>query len=118
MTSKNASAKPVPAIFRTLASQELYVDLLHALEPLGAFEVENKKTCVHLVRKSAFMGVHPRKDGLMVTIKSPAEIKNKRVAKAEQVSKSRWHIDVKLSGSGDIDASLLKWAKGAYEMSS
>jgi hypothetical protein len=51
-------------------SRELYQTLLQALAPIGAFEIEVKKTSIHLVRRSAFAGIHPRKQHLMVTIKA------------------------------------------------
>jgi hypothetical protein len=94
----------------------LYQELLQALAPLGAFEVEVKKTSIHLVRSSAFAGVHPRKQHLLVTIKAAAPIRSGRVVKAEQVSKNRWHLDVKVAVAGDIDAEFLGWLRQAYEI--
>jgi|ERR1035437_1607058 hypothetical protein len=61
-----SSASPV--------ARALYEELLHALAPFGAFEVEVKKTSIHLVRSSAFAGVHPRKQHLLITIKAAAPI--------------------------------------------
>src|SRR5450756_246736 len=75
-----------------------------ALAPLGAFEAEVKKTSIHLVRSSAFAGVHPRKQFLLVPIKAAAPIPSGRIVKTEQVSANRWHLDVKVAGAGDIDA--------------
>ena len=88
-------------------SSQLYTALLKAIKPLGPFREEVKKTFIHLVRKSAFAGVHPRKANLIVTIKSATPIASARIAKSEQVSKSRWHIDIKLTATSDIDAQLL-----------
>ena len=39
-----------------------------------------------------------------------------RVTKAEQVSKSRWHLDVKLSNIEEIDGELLGWLRQAYDL--
>jgi hypothetical protein len=39
----------------------LYTDLLTAIKPIGPFREEIKKASIHLVRGSAFAGVHPRK---------------------------------------------------------
>ena len=47
---------------------ELYKKLLKAIGPLGAFREDVKKTSIHLVRGSAFAGVHPRKQHLLLTI--------------------------------------------------
>ena len=97
-------------------SRELYKQLLTALRSIGPFEKEIKKTSIHLVRGTAFAGVHPRKQSLLITIKASKPIRSARVAKAEQVSKNRWHLDVKLSAAGEIDAELLGWLREAYDL--
>ncbi|MBI2681335.1 MAG: DNA replication protein DnaC [Candidatus Solibacter usitatus] len=97
-------------------ARELYKELLRALKPLGSFKTEVKKTSIHLARKSAFAGVHPRKEHLLLTIKAAKPIRNKRIVKSEQVSKSRWHEEVKVAAAGDIDAELLGWLRDAYEL--
>jgi hypothetical protein len=97
-------------------ARELYRKLLKSIKPIGPFREEFKKTSVHLVRSSAFVGVRPRKDYLVLTIKSAGCIKSPRVFKAEQVSKNRWHSDLKLSRAEAIDAELLGWVRQAYEL--
>jgi len=97
-------------------ARALYEELLHALAPLGASEAEVKKTSIHLVRSPAFAGVHPRKQHLLVTNKAAAPISSGRIVKTEQVSKNRWHLDVKVAVVGDIDAELLRWLREAYEI--
>jgi hypothetical protein len=87
-------------------SQELYKKLLDALGPLGAFEEEVKKPPHHFVRRSAFAGVHSRKQFLLLTIKAAQPVRSPRVLKAEQVSKNRWHLA----------AELLGWLREAYEL--
>ena len=98
------------------ATLQLYKHLLERLQPLGPFREEVKKTSIHLVRASAFAGVHPRKQHLLVTIKSAAPIDSPRFVKTEQVSKSRWHLDVKLADAAEIDAELLSWLRQAYDL--
>ena len=97
-------------------ARELYKEVLRALKPLGSFKEEVKKTSIHLTRRSAFAGVHPRKESLLLTIKAAQPIHSKRIVKSEQVSKSRWHEEVKLAAAGDIDAELLGWLHDAYEL--
>jgi hypothetical protein len=89
---------------------------LDAMEPLGEFREEMKKTSVHLVRGSAFAGVHPRKQHLLLTIKAMKPIRSSRVLKTEQVSKNRWHLEVKLATEKDIDGMLLGWLRDAYDL--
>ena len=95
---------------------ELYKKLLRALKPLGPFEEQMKKTSIHLARKSAFAGIHPRKEYLILTVKADGPLKSPRVFKSEQVSKSRWHHEVKLAMPKDIDAELLGWLRAAYAL--
>jgi predicted transport protein len=97
--------------------QSIYTQLLKELKPLGSFEEEVKKTSIHLVRKSAFAGVHPRKNALRLTVKADHKLESPRVVKAEKVSASRWHNEVDLTSTDEIDKELLGWLKAAYDMS-
>jgi hypothetical protein len=96
-------------------AQNLYCSLLASLGPMGPFQEELKKTSVHLVRGSAFAGVQLRREYLIVTIKSEKPIRSARITKGEQVSKHRWHNEVKISSEADFDRELLVWLKGAYD---
>jgi Domain of unknown function (DUF5655) len=98
------------------AVKKLYGDLLRGVKRFGPFDEEHKKTSIHLVRKTAFGGVHPRKQWFMLTIKAAKPIDSDRIAKSEQVSKNRWHCEVKVAQSEDIDAELLGWLREAYEL--
>ena len=98
------------------AAQQLYRDLLKAIRTLGPFEEELKKTSVHLVRASAFAGIQFRRRYLIVTIKSDAPIRSQRVIKLEQVSKNRWHSEVRVSSDADFDSQLLVWLRAAYDL--
>jgi hypothetical protein len=96
---------------------ELYRALLLFCRDLGPFSVEEKKTSVHLVRKSAFAGVHPRRKHLVLTVKSASEIDSDRIFKSEQVSKSRWHHEIKLVDLKDLNPELLDWLRDGYNIS-
>ena len=98
------------------AAQELYRDLIRTIRTFGAFEEELKNTSVHLARASAFAGVQFRRQYLLVTIKSDAPIKSQRVTKLEQVSKNRWHSEVRVASDADIDSQLLAWLRKAYDL--
>jgi hypothetical protein len=97
------------------AGLRLYQELLARIQPIGPFREEIKKTSIHPIRGAAFAGVHPRKQHVLVTIGSAKPTQSARIARAEQVSKSRWHPDVKLAGSHEIDEELLGWLRQAYE---
>jgi hypothetical protein len=100
----------------TPTSRAIYNHLLAAIEPIGPFREEIKKTSIHLVRRSAFAGVHPRSQHLRLTIKAENPIRSPRIIMAEQVSKNRWHLDLKLSNLEEIDGELLSWLRQAYDV--
>jgi hypothetical protein len=99
------------------ATLRLYQELLARIRPMGPFREEIKKTSIHLICGVAFVGVHPRKQHVLVTIRSAKPIQSARIARGERVSKSRWHLDVKLAGSQETDEELLGWLRRAYELS-
>jgi hypothetical protein len=86
------------------------------LAPFGAYREEIKKTSIHLARNSAFLGVHPRKEHLLVIIKSDKPTKSRRIVKTEQVSANRWHLEVKIAAPSEIDKEFLGWARHAYDL--
>ena len=93
-----------------------YRRILDAVRPLGPFREEPKKTSIHLARTSGFAGVHPKKSALTLTIRTERPIASPRVAKAEQVSKNRYHNDLKLTAPHEVDAELIGWLEEAYAL--
>lgn len=88
----------------------IYRRLLVALKPLGTVKVEVKGTCVHLRgARSAFGGVHPRKAGVLLTIKTIKPIRSSRIRKQEAVSAQRAHNDVLLNDPSQVDDELVDW---------
>jgi len=98
-------------------SRELYTELMSAVSSVGEFREEVKKTSVHLVHKSAFLDVQAHKQYLLLTIKSDRPIKSPRISKVEQVSKGRWHAEMKLSARKEINGELMDWIGKAYKLS-
>lgn len=93
-----------------------YARILEASGELGPFTEEAKKTSIHLVRRTAFAGVATRKTALILTLKSDSDRKSKRIAKREQTSANRWHLEIKLETPDQIDTELISWIKKAYEL--
>ena len=91
----------------------LYRQLLDSIQPFGPFQEEVKKSSIHLVRSSAFAGVHFRKHAIALTITAAAPIDSPRVLKTEQVSANRWHLETKLTIDGDLDHEMLAWLRAA-----
>ena len=92
----------------------LYTTLLNKLYEFGKVISEEKKTSIHLKNRAAFAGVLPRKDCFFLNIVSSAPIKGPRIIKQEQVSKSRFHNEVRVEKLEDINRELLVWIKEAY----
>lgn len=102
---------------RTPAVKATYEAILKVAKKLGPFTEDPKKTSIHLNRKSAFAGVATRKEALILTVKAAKDLDGPRVVKSEQVSASRWHVEVRLEAPADVDAKVRDWLAAAYELS-
>jgi Domain of unknown function (DUF5655) len=91
-----------------------YDKVVSSLAKVGPMKAEPKKTSIHLVRETSFAGAHPKKAWLDITIRSDKPIKSKRIRTQEQVSKNRWHQDVRLTSPAEVDAEVVGWLKSAY----
>lgn len=98
--------------------REIYNLLLSHIHTFGPVHEQPKKTSIHLANASGFAGVHTRKNYFILNIRSDHPINSPRIIKSEQVSKSRYHQEVKLEKPDDVDAELLAWLKAAYDLSS
>lgn len=94
-----------------------YRALTTALGAFGPFAEDPKKTSIHLGRKSAFAGVHPRKAAILLVIRTNAPIESARIRKLEKVSANRWHNEMLLSAPSEIDGEVVGWLRQAYELS-
>jgi hypothetical protein len=97
---------------------QLYVSLLQALSSFGPVTADPKKTSIHLLNRTAFAGIHPRKNYLNLEFKSVAPIAGPRIQKSEQTSKHRFHNTVRLTDRAELDSELLAWLRAAYDLSS
>ncbi len=96
---------------------QTYRAVTDALKGFGPFVEEPKKTSIHLGRKSAFAGVHPRKAAILLVIRTSAPIEDPRIRKLEKVSANRWHNEVLLGSPSEVDAEVLEWLRQAYDLS-
>src|SRR5436190_10771477 len=86
--------------------REIYDRLVATAERFGPVTQEPKKTSIHLVRKTAFAGVATRRDAVILTLKSAADIRSPRVTKREQPSANRWHLEVRLTDPKQVDKEM------------
>jgi hypothetical protein len=91
-------------------------DLLPALcnkfEHLDGVEIEEKATSFHVVHGRAFAGIHPRKGGLLVNVVLDHPIDSERTHRVEQVSAKRWHNELVLKTSAELDG----WIAEAHRL--
>ncbi|MDR0298492.1 MAG: DUF5655 domain-containing protein [Streptococcaceae bacterium] len=98
-----------------LLAREIYEQLMAELE-IGLYDVEVKKTSLHLTNGAAFLGISPKKNWLDITIVLNHRLEHQTLKKAEQVSKSRWHNDMRLSALSDVDSKVLAAIQEAYDL--
>lgn len=98
--------------------RDLYKILLGEIKKFGEVIEEEKKTSIHLKRGKGFAGVHPRKNYFILNIVSASPIHNKRITKSEQVSKNRFHNELRIEKPADINVEVLAWLKTAYNLMS
>jgi hypothetical protein len=103
--------KAEPAVLAT------YRKLLETARTFGPVDEDPKKTSIHLVRRSAFAGVATRRTSLILTVKSATDIESPRVARREQASAGRWHLEIRLEAPAQVDRELTAWLKAAYALS-
>jgi len=75
--------------------------------------VEEKQTSLHVVKGSAFLGVHFLKNALRLNIVLDHALSTPKLHKSEQVSKSRFHNEVDLTSLEDFE-NITGYIKEAY----
>lgn len=97
--------------------RELYNQLIATVGEFGPVSQEPKKTSIHLVNHTALAGVQVRKDYLLLNLKSDHPLKSRRFHKNERLSAKRFHQELRIESSDDLDDELRGWLKEAYELS-
>lgn len=115
--------RAVDALFegKQPAARAVYDALIAVVHRLGDVVVEPKKTSIHLTAGragSAFAGVHPRKNGVLLNIRTDAPLAGPRVRQTEQVSKNRYHSELLLLDPAGVDDELRRWLDEAYRLAS
>lgn len=93
---------------------ELLETILLILKEFGPYQIEVKKTSLHLVKEKAFLAVHPKKKWLDLNIVSNRAIEHPLITKNEQVSKNRWHNNLRLSSVEEVDDTVKDLLQTAY----
>lgn len=93
---------------------ELLETILSILEQFGPYQIEAKKTSLHLVKEKAFLGIHPKKKWLDINIVSNQAIDHSLITKNEHISKNRWHNNLRLSSVEEVDDTVKKLLHATY----
>ena len=97
-------------------SASIYDALIKYLDTLGEYSVEKKKSSLHIVKKRAFLGVHPRSNGLLLNIVTQEPIHDKIIKKTEKVSANRYHNGVLIVTKDELSGSVERWITEAYQL--
>lgn len=95
---------------------EIYQKLVKQISTAGKIIIEPKKTSIHIKNESAFLGVHPKMKWLDLNIVTEQPLKSSRITKIEQVSKHRYHNEIRLIDRRQVDRELLGWLKESYKL--
>jgi Domain of unknown function (DUF5655) len=97
---------------------EIYSKILESLKEIGPFEIEFKKTSIHLLNKSSFGGVHPKKKWLDFNLVTNHQIEHEKITKIEQVSKNRFHNNFRFHSVDELTKEFLILLKESYQLMS
>lgn len=108
--------RTVPEIFVCNGpTKKAFEELLSFADTLGQVQFEEKKTCAHLAAgKAAFVGIHPRKAGLRLTLVLSRPLQGDRILKCDKASAKRYYIEVNVIAENGIDDELKSWIEEAY----
>lgn len=98
-------------------ARELYAAVIRVVGAFGPVTAEPKKTCIHLVRRTAIGGITVRKDFVILEFKTDYPIDSPALAKTEQISRSRFHHTLKVTSPEDMTDEVKHWLNDAYTLS-
>ena len=109
------------AIDRVFARSEPHVRalaraLIERVQDLPDVVVDPKGTCLHLNHRTAFAGLHPRRNAVLLNLRSKAPIESARIRKVERVSANRCHNELLIESAEAIDGELMKWIAEAHAL--
>jgi Domain of unknown function (DUF5655) len=90
--------------------------LIDRTRRLPGVVVDPKGTCLHLNHRTAFAGLHPRRNALLLNLRSNAPIESARIRKVEQVSSNRHHNELLIESVEAIDGELIDWIAAAHAL--
>jgi hypothetical protein len=95
-------------------SSGVYRALMDKISDLDGWELQENASSFHIVHGRAFLGIHPRRGGLLINIVLTRELESARIHRPARVSANRWLNEVILKSPAEIDAELLTWIREGY----
>ena len=96
--------------------RETFEALREVLGKIGPHGVVPVKTMILLRAVSNFGGVTIKRDALDLEFASSRALSDARIRKSQRYGPTRFSHHVRLTGPTDVDASVARWLKAAYEM--
>jgi hypothetical protein len=97
-------------------SSVIYKALMDHTSSLRGCELQENASSFHVARGRAFLGIHPRRGGILINIVLERRLESARVHRAERVSANRWHNEVIVLDPTGVDAELFAWIQEAYDL--
>ena len=98
------------------AVRETFDALCEVLRTIGPHGVVPVKTMILLRAVSNFGGVTIKRDALDLEFSSSRALSHARIRKSQQFGPTRFSHHIRLTGPGDVDASVARWLKAAYAL--
>ena len=90
--------------------------LIERTQHLPGVVVDPKGTCLHLNHRTAFAGLHPRRNAVLLNLRSRMPIESPRIRKVERVSANRSHNELLIESVEAIDDELMGWMAEAHAL--
>jgi hypothetical protein len=97
-------------------SSEVYGALTDHISTLPGCELQENASSFHVAHGRAFLGIHPRRGGILVNIVLDRQLDSARVHRVERVSANRWHNEILLRDPEQVDAELIMWIREGYAL--
>lgn len=98
------------------ASSTIYDVLMERISALPGCEIQENASSFHVARGRAFLGLHPRRGGILVNIVLTRQLESPRVFRAGRVSANRWHNEIILLDPAAVDSELLQWIREGHDL--
>ena len=98
------------------AVRRLATQLIARMTKEAGVRIEPKNASIHVCRKSAFAGLHPRKSAILLNLRTRVPLDSPRIRKVERVSANRFHNELLLESPEALDEELFGWIREAAEI--